>query len=104
MFFARKSYTQYEKNREITWFTNGFRFNNDDFLLFQQLLNEHPFHIDSMLQLSEICKMGEDSTRAAELVERTLYALEAAFHPLFNLAVGTSRLDYKRQEIIFFFY
>ena len=40
-----------------------------------------------MLQLSEICKMGEDSTRAAELVERTLYALEAAFHPLFNLAV-----------------
>ena len=65
---------------------------------FQQLLNEHPFHIDSMLQLSEICKMGEDSTRAAELVERTLYALEAAFHPLFNLAVGTSRLDYKRYE------
>ena len=55
-----------------------------------------------MLQLSEICKMGEDSTRAAELVERTLYALEAAFHPLFNLAVGTSRLDYKRQEMIFF--
>jgi hypothetical protein len=41
-----------------------------------------------MLQLSEICKMGEDSTRAAELVERTLYALEAAFHPLFNLAVS----------------
>ena len=86
------------KNCEIA----GFRFHNHEYLLFQQLLNEHPFHIDSMLQLSEICKMGEDSTRAAELVERTLYALEAAFHPLFNLAVGTSRLDYKRQEIIFF--
>ena len=82
-------------------FTTGFKFSKNEYLLFQQLLNEHPFHIDSMLQLSEICKMGEDSTRAAELVERTLYALEAAFHPLFNLAVGTSRLDYKRQEIIF---
>ena len=51
-----------------------------------------------MLQLSDICKMGEDSARAAELIERTLYAMEAAFHPLFNMAVGTSRLDYKRQE------
>ena len=56
-----------------------------------------------MLQLSDICKMGEDSSRAAELIERTLYAMEAAFHPLFNLAVGTSRLDYKRQENRAFF-
>ena len=56
-----------------------------------------------MLQLSEICKMGEDSTRAAELIERTLFACESAFHPLFNLAVGTSRLDYRRQENRAFF-
>jgi hypothetical protein len=71
----------------------------------QQLLNDEPFHIDAMLQLSDICKMGEDSTRAAELIERTLYAMESAFHPLFNLAVGTSKLDYRRQEnrLIFFF-
>ena len=27
---------------------------------FQSILNEHPFHVDSLLQLSEICKMGED--------------------------------------------
>ena len=64
----------------------------------QQLLNQHPFHIDAMLQLSDICKMGEDSQMAAELLERVLFAMEAAFHPLFNLAVGTSRLEYKRQE------
>ena len=44
-------------------------------LIFQQLLNEHPFHIDAILQLSDICKRGEDS--AAELIERTLYAMEA---------------------------
>ncbi len=56
-----------------------------------------------MLQLSEICKMGEDHSRAAELIERTLYAMESAFHPLFNLAVGTSRLDYRRQENRAFF-
>ena len=51
-----------------------------------------------MLQLSEICKMGEDSQMATELIERTLFAMEAAFHPLFNLSVGMSRLDYRRQE------
>jgi len=63
-----------------------------------QILNRNPYHIDSMLQLSEICKMGEDSQMATELIERTLFAMEAAFHPLFNLSVGISRLDYRRQE------
>lgn len=62
------------------------------------LLNTHPMHIDSMLQLSDICKMGDDSAMAAELVERTLYALESSFHPCFSLANGNSHLDYKRQE------
>ena len=60
-------------------------------LLSQQILNRNPYHIDSMLQLSEICKMGEDSQMATELIERTLFAMEAAFHPLFNLSVGISR-------------
>merc|ERR1719376_677528 len=68
-----------------------------------QILNVHPFHIDSMLQLSEICKMGEDSQMATELIERTLFAMEAAFHPLFNMAVGAARLDYRRQENRAFF-
>ena len=70
---------------------------NPEFII--QLLNDHPFHIDAMLQLSDICKMGEDSTRAAELIERTLYAMEAAFHPLFNLAVGTSRLAWMCRHV-----
>ena len=68
------------------------------FLEFQQLLNEHPFHVDSMLQLSDICKMGEDSQMATELVERTLFVMEASFHTMFSLTSGTSRLDYRRQE------
>ena len=67
------------------------------------MLNTYPFHIDAMLQLSDICKMGEDVQMATELIERALFAMESAFHPLFNLAVGTSRLDYKRQENRSFF-
>ena len=51
-----------------------------------------------MLQLSEICAMGEDSQMATELIERCIFALEAAFHPMFNLAAGNCRLDYKQQS------
>jgi hypothetical protein len=62
------------------------------------ILNNNPMHIDSMLQLSEICKMGEDSAMAAELIERTLYVLESSFHFSFSLANSNCHLDYKRQE------
>jgi len=66
--------------------------------LIMALLNSHPMHIDSMLQLSDICKMGDDSSMAAELVERTLFALESSFHPCFNLLSGNCHLDYRHQE------
>ena len=38
-----------------------------------KILNSHPMHIDSMLQLSEICKMGDDSAMAAELIGNFIY-------------------------------
>jgi hypothetical protein len=62
------------------------------------IINAHPYHVDALLQLSELCRMSEDLPMAADLVERAVYALECAFHPLFNLAQGTCRLDYRRQE------
>ncbi|XP_071746131.1 ribosome quality control complex subunit TCF25 isoform X2 [Lepeophtheirus salmonis] len=72
-----------------------------DFIV--QLLHEHPYHIDTMLQLSNICKMSENTDMATELVERALFAMESAFHPLFNLAVDSCRIDYNRQENRAFF-
>ena len=36
--------------------------------LFQDLTSVHPYHVDSLLQLSEICKMSEDLQMAAELI------------------------------------
>ncbi|XP_066019517.1 ribosome quality control complex subunit TCF25 isoform X2 [Pocillopora verrucosa] len=67
------------------------------------ILNTHPYHIDSLLQLSEICKMGEDYQMAAELIERALYCLERSFHTLFSLTNGWSRLEYRRAENRSFF-
>ncbi|KAL3275121.1 hypothetical protein HHI36_019892 [Cryptolaemus montrouzieri] len=62
------------------------------------IINEHPYHIDALIQLSDLCKLSEDFAMAAELIERALYCLESSFHPLFNVAQGNCRLDYKRQE------
>lgn len=62
------------------------------------IINEHPYHIDALLQVSELCKLSEDLSMAAELIERALYALECAFHPMFNVLQGNCRMDYRRQE------
>lgn len=62
------------------------------------IINEHPYHVDALIQLSDLCKLSEDLAMAAEFIERALFCLEYAFHPLFNIAQGNCRLDYRKQE------
>lgn len=62
------------------------------------ILNFYGYHVDSLLQLSEVCKMAEDHQMAAELLERALYCFECSFHPLFNVTQGKSRMEYKKAE------
>uniref|UniRef100_A0A8D2JJ24 Transcription factor 25 n=1 Tax=Varanus komodoensis TaxID=61221 RepID=A0A8D2JJ24_VARKO len=62
------------------------------------LLQLNSSHVDSLLQLSDVCRMQEDQEMARDLVERALYTLECAFHPMFSLTSGTCRLDYRRPE------
>uniref|UniRef100_A0A8C5DK57 Transcription factor 25 n=1 Tax=Gouania willdenowi TaxID=441366 RepID=A0A8C5DK57_GOUWI len=62
------------------------------------LLQLNPYHIDSLLQLSDVCRIQEDQEMARDLIERALHSFECAFHPLFSLTSGTSRLDYLRPE------
>uniref|UniRef100_A0A665SYB0 Transcription factor 25 (basic helix-loop-helix) n=1 Tax=Echeneis naucrates TaxID=173247 RepID=A0A665SYB0_ECHNA len=62
------------------------------------LLQLNPYHIDSLLQLSDVFRIQENQEMARDLIERALYSLECAFHPLFSLTSGTSRLDYLRPE------
>jgi len=37
-------------------------------VVLQNLHNEYPYHIDTLLQLSEILKMGDDRQAAAEMI------------------------------------
>lgn len=62
------------------------------------MINLYPYHVDTLIQLSDIFKLRDELPMAAELIERALYALESAFHPLFSVTKGNSRLDYRRQE------
>uniref|UniRef100_A0A8D8HV55 Transcription factor 25 n=1 Tax=Culex pipiens TaxID=7175 RepID=A0A8D8HV55_CULPI len=63
-----------------------------------KIINQHPYHVDSLIQLSELCKMSEDHAMASELIDHALFALESSFHTMFSLTQGNCRLDYRRQE------
>ncbi|XP_058805420.1 ribosome quality control complex subunit TCF25 [Phymastichus coffea] len=62
------------------------------------IVNTHPYHVDTLLQSAELCKLNEELAMAASLIERALFYLEYAFHPLFNLTTGNCRLDYNKQQ------
>ncbi|XP_053555343.1 transcription factor 25 isoform X2 [Bombina bombina] len=62
------------------------------------LLQMNPYHVDSLLQLSDVCRLQEDQEMARDLIERALYSLECSFHPVFSLTSGTCRLCYRRPE------
>jgi hypothetical protein len=68
-----------------------------------KIINQQPYHIDSLIQLSELCKISEDHAMASELIEHALLALETSFHSMFSLTQGTCRLDYRKQENRSFF-
>ncbi|KAI8642380.1 transcriptional repressor TCF25-domain-containing protein [Parasitella parasitica] len=82
-------------------FLNAIATHNAEALLF--LTRRHPYHVDSLLQLSEIAKDSGDWTAAGDFIERALYACERALHPQFSLSNGSARLSYKRSENRSFF-
>ncbi|RWS29137.1 hypothetical protein B4U80_11082 [Leptotrombidium deliense] len=67
------------------------------------LLNTYPFHIDTLIQFSDVCRMGEDIQMAAELIERALHSFETILHPSFNVTQGNCRLDFRVPENRSFF-
>ncbi|KAJ3302923.1 hypothetical protein HDV03_004435 [Kappamyces sp. JEL0829] len=61
------------------------------------VLKEYPFHICSLLQLSEVFKQQGDVAMAGDFIERVLYAFECSFHPTFNF-LGKCQLNFNRIE------
>ncbi|KAF2833747.1 Nulp1-pending protein-like protein [Ophiobolus disseminans] len=65
-----------------------------------QLLHFNPYHISTLLQVSEIAKQQQDNATASDLLERALFTFGRSIHSTFstNLAAGKARLDFRRPE------
>lgn len=59
------------------------------------VLAQHPYHVESLLALAEAFKYAGDHQRSVDAIDKCLYALECAWHPLFNPVRGNCRLDYR---------
>ncbi|KAJ3203740.1 Transcription factor 25 [Dinochytrium kinnereticum] len=67
------------------------------------LLRSNPYHIDALLQLSEVARHNTDMSTAAEYIERALYTFERSFHTMFNPATAFCRLPYTHRQNRAFF-
>ena len=64
------------------------------------LLQHNPYHISTLLQVSEIAKQERDHTTSGDLLERALFSFGRAVHSTFsaNLQQAKARLDFRRPE------
>ena len=63
------------------------------YLYWQAVLQLHPYHIDTLLQLSEVCRMSEDPQMAAELIGNIqCYYLNKLMRKSLNLLLCHSSL------------
>jgi hypothetical protein len=64
------------------------------------LLQHNPYHISTLLQVSEIAKQERDHTTSGDLLERALFSFGRAVHSTFsaNLQQGKARLNFRRPE------
>uniref|UniRef100_A0A914MIM4 Transcription factor 25 n=1 Tax=Meloidogyne incognita TaxID=6306 RepID=A0A914MIM4_MELIC len=109
----RMIFDSFGNNKDIKW----FRFwNNETYQRQQQffhlcyrerrysdilniILNkQNPYHLDSLLLMADLIQNEDNNERANDFIERGIYALEAAFHPHFNLCSSNYRLDYSWKE------
>ncbi|KAL3162159.1 hypothetical protein ABBQ32_009867 [Trebouxia sp. C0010 RCD-2024] len=58
------------------------------------LLEQHPYHVDSLLAMHELYRSMGEVASSDEMLERCIYALEMAWHPYFNPAAANTRMDY----------
>jgi hypothetical protein len=63
-----------------------------------ELLRRYPYHVDSLIQLSEVFKQSGDIAMAASFIERAVYTFDRSMHPRFNATTGLCRLNYKYIE------
>ena len=61
------------------------------------IIRNDPYHIDTLLQLSQVASHNGDLTQAGNLIDRALYAFEKSFTNGFGVS-SSSKLDFRRIE------
>lgn len=62
------------------------------------LLQVYPWHVDTLLQMSEVYRLQSDIGAASDFAERALYAFDRCLVPGFNVSSGACRLDFDHVE------
>lgn len=64
------------------------------------LLQQNPYHVATLLQVSEIAKQERNHAVAGDLLERALFSFGRAVHSTFSkkLTEGKARLDFRRPQ------
>ncbi|GAA94589.1 uncharacterized protein L969DRAFT_19174 [Mixia osmundae IAM 14324] len=62
------------------------------------VLRVHPYHTDTLLQLSEMALQQGNPNEALDFLDRAIFAYEKAAIPAFSLSSGNGRLDFLRIE------
>ncbi|KAK8180356.1 transcriptional repressor TCF25-domain-containing protein [Phyllosticta capitalensis] len=65
-----------------------------------QLLQFNPYHISTLLQVSDIAKQERDHATSGDLLERALFSFGRSVHSTFSNSVsqGKARMDFRRPE------
>lgn len=58
------------------------------------ILGKYPYHPESLLTFAELFKYSGEHQSSADAVEKCLFALECAWHPLFSPLQGNCQLKY----------
>jgi len=58
------------------------------------ILGKYPYHPESLLTFAELFKYSGEHQSSADAVEKCLFALECAWHPLFSPLQGNYQLKY----------
>ncbi|KAL2336328.1 hypothetical protein Fmac_010774 [Flemingia macrophylla] len=62
------------------------------------ILQHRPYHIDSLLTMAEYFAVLGEQQMSADAIARCLYALECAWHPMFNPLQGNCQLKFRHDE------
>ncbi|KAL8935669.1 MAG: hypothetical protein Q9216_005310 [Gyalolechia sp. 2 TL-2023] len=65
-----------------------------------RLLQFNPYHISTLLQVSEVAKQQGDHSVSGDILERALFSFGRSVHSSFGTAIseGKARLDFRRPE------